>query len=60
MAKRESLTKIEDQVILNSQQACLELRIVGDYRNFILKKYSGQLMALEQWKEKLRMEGLAV
>lgn len=52
--------KEEKKPIYNSQQACLELRIVGHYRNFVMKKYSGQLMNLDQWKERLRGEGLVV
>jgi len=51
---------MEENKILNSQQACLELRIIGYYRNFVIKKYSGQLLNLDQWKEKLQMDGINV
>lgn len=48
----------EHENALSNIQACLELKITGYYKGFVLKKYKNKAYSLHVWKEKLKKDGL--
>lgn len=57
MEKETKTTKAKEKE-LTPKMICNSLKIQGNYKNFVLKKYKNKKLTLTEWKNFLKQDGL--